>query len=135
MNPRVAAGARPALRHVLQAAPRPASRPNRQGSARYWETSDLVWIPLHLALRPEQMATQEQLDSLLERAVERDVSAGGNEHYYVINEQFQWELLRHIREAEDYHVLWIHDFRGVGNDKQRRRPGLRPGPVRLPRRP
>jgi hypothetical protein len=115
-EPRIAAGARPTLRHVLQAVLDEIEE-NREGSARYWETSELVWIPLHLALRPEQLETQAQLDRLVERAVGETFS-GGNEHYYVINEQFQWELLRHIRSAEDYHVLWIHDFRGVGNDKQ-----------------
>ena len=30
----------------------------------------------------------------------------------MINEEFQWEMARSVREAEDYHVLWIHDFRG-----------------------
>jgi phosphatidylserine/phosphatidylglycerophosphate/cardiolipin synthase-like enzyme len=115
-EPRIAAAARPALDHVLQALLDEIEK-NREGSARYWETSELVWIPIHLALRPEQLDTQAELDALLERAVGESFS-GGNEHYYVINEQFQWELLRHIREAEDYHVLWIHDFRGVGNDKQ-----------------
>jgi hypothetical protein len=113
---RVPASARPALRHVLQTL-LDAIEENREGSARYWETSELVWIPIHLALRPDQLETQGELDRLVERAVGEEFTSG-NEHYYVINEQFQWELLRHIREAEDYHVLWIHDFRGVGNDKQ-----------------
>jgi len=113
---RIPASARPALRHVLQTV-LDAAEENREGSARYWETSELVWIPIHLALRPDQLETQAQLDRLVERAVGEQFTSG-NEHYYVINEQFQWELLRHIREAEDYHVLWIHDFRGVGNDKQ-----------------
>ena len=30
-----------------------------------------------------------------------------------MNEEFQWEMARSVREAEDYHVLWIHDYRGV----------------------
>jgi phosphatidylserine/phosphatidylglycerophosphate/cardiolipin synthase-like enzyme len=115
-EPRIPAGARPALRHVLQGV-LDAIEENREGSARYWETSELVWIPIHLALRPDQLDTQVEIDRLLERGVGETFS-GGNEHYYVINEQFQWELLQHIREAQDYHVLWIHDFRGVGNDKQ-----------------
>ena len=34
----------------------------------------------------------------------------------MINEQFQWEMARSVREAEDYHVLWIHDFRGRNGD-------------------
>ncbi len=32
---------------------------------------------------------------------------------YIINEQFQFEVQKQILAAEDYHVLWIHDFRGV----------------------
>jgi phosphatidylserine/phosphatidylglycerophosphate/cardiolipin synthase-like enzyme len=115
-DPRIPASARPGLRHVLQTV-LDAVEENREGSARYWETSELVWIPIQLALRPEQLDTQPELDRLLERAVEEPFT-GGNEHYYLINEQFQWELLRHIRDAEDYHVLWIHDYRGVGNDKK-----------------
>ena len=30
----------------------------------------------------------------------------------MINEQFQWEMIRSVRKAEDYHVLRNHDFRG-----------------------
>ena len=112
----IPASAWPGLRHVLQTV-LDAVEESREGSARYWETSELVWLPLHLALRPDQLETQAQLDRVVERAVGEEFTSG-NEHYYVINEQFQWELLRHIREAEDYHVLWIHDFRGVGSDEE-----------------
>ena len=34
----------------------------------------------------------------------------------MINEQFQWEMVRSVRKAEDYHVLWIHDFRGLNGE-------------------
>jgi phosphatidylserine/phosphatidylglycerophosphate/cardiolipin synthase-like enzyme len=115
-QPQIAAGARSGLQHVLQTL-LDAIEENRAGSARYWETSELVWIPIRLALRPDQLETQAQLDRLFERAVETEFS-GGNEHHYLVNEQFQWELRRHIHAAEDYHVLWIHDFRGTGNDKE-----------------
>jgi hypothetical protein len=40
----------------------------------------------------------------------------GNSIYYVINEQFQVEVTRTIRQARDYHVLWIHDFRGRNDE-------------------
>jgi hypothetical protein len=102
-----------AILHVFQTL-LDAIETNRAGSARYWETSQLVWIPLQLGLRPEEHDSQAELDALLERAVGERFT-GGNEHHYVINEKFQWELLRQIGEAEDYHVLWIHDFRGVNS--------------------
>jgi phosphatidylserine/phosphatidylglycerophosphate/cardiolipin synthase-like enzyme len=76
-----------------------------------WETSLLGWLPIRLAKRPEELETQAQFDALVERAVGQEFSRG-NEHHYIVNEKFQWELLRHIRAAEDYHVLWIHDYRG-----------------------
>jgi hypothetical protein len=115
-EPRIPASARPAARHVLNTVLE-AIENNREGSALYWQSTALVWIPIQMALRPEQLENQKQLDRLLERAVSEEFT-GGNEHYYLINEHFNWELLRHVREAEDYHVLWIHDFRGVGNDKE-----------------
>jgi len=113
---RVAAGAHPVLRRVFDELLEQVEE-NRAGSARYWETSELVWLPIRLARRSDELQSQRQLDALLERAVETPLTRG-NEHHYVVNEQFQWELLRHIRQAENYHVLWIHDYRGVGNTKE-----------------
>ncbi len=77
-----------------------------------WETEMLGWLPIRLAKRPEELETQAQIDSLIERAVRQDFTRG-NAHQYIVNEKFQWELLRHIRATEDYHVLWIHDYRGT----------------------
>jgi hypothetical protein len=47
---------------------------------------------------------------LIERAVEQPIHSG-NRVLYLANLQFHWELLRMIREAEQYHVLWITIFR------------------------
>lgn len=77
-----------------------------------WETDQLGWLPIRLAKRPDELETQAQIDSLIERAVRQEFTRG-NEHQYIVNEKFQWELLRHILAAEDYHVLWIHDYRGT----------------------
>ena len=72
----------------------------------------MVWLPLQYALLPEEHDTQAELDALVERAVgERFVE--GNFVSYVINEQFQHQLSRTILAAKNYHVLWIHDVRGV----------------------
>ncbi len=76
-----------------------------------WDGSRFVWLPLQLALRPEEHVTQAQLDSLTTRLIGEPLT-DGNDVSYVINEQFQYQLSRTIREARQYHVLWTHDFRG-----------------------
>ncbi len=80
-------------------------------SARAWGHSRFVWLPLQLALLPEQHDTQEELDALVELAT-REVFTEGNSASYIINEQFQYQVSRTIREANDYHILLTHDFRG-----------------------
>ena len=42
-------------------------------------------------------------------------------------QQFQWEMVRSVRKAEDYHVLWIHDFRGYNAEGQPELPNLPAG--------
>ena len=76
-----------------------------------WGDSRFVWLPFQLALKPEQHDEQAELNALVERATGEQFTNGDN-HWYVENEQFQAELTRMLLEAEDYHVLWIHDFRG-----------------------
>ena len=84
---------------------------NRRASRGHWADSRSVWIPLHYALRLEDHDTQEEVDGLIERAVQKTFREA-NEVSYIINQQFHVELARQIVEAEDYHVLWIHDFKG-----------------------
>lgn len=74
-----------------------------------------VWLPLQYALLPEEHDSQAELDALVERAV-GETFVEGNFVSYVINEQFQLQLARTIRDANDYHVLWIHDVRGIDAD-------------------
>lgn len=83
----------------------------RRDTRARWSDSRFVWLPLQLALRPEQHDSQAELDALLERAVRRPF-ADGNDVSYLVNEQFHHELAWMIHDAEDYHVLWIHDIRG-----------------------
>jgi hypothetical protein len=80
-----------------------------------WGDSRIVWLPLQLGLRPEDHDTQAKLDAIIEAVVGVRFT-DGNRVWYVVNEQFQAEVTRSIRQAEEYHVLWIHDFRGR-NDK------------------
>ena len=85
---------------------------NRARERKAWKTPRVVWIPLHYVLTIEEHDTQSEIDDILERFVEHEFTTGNDVHY-IINEQFQWELYRMIRKAEDYHVLWIHDYKGV----------------------
>jgi hypothetical protein len=80
-------------------------------AARAWGHSRFIWLPLQLALLPEQHDSQAELDALVELATRVNFTEG-NAAQYVINEQFQYQLSRTIREANDYHVLLTHDFRG-----------------------
>jgi hypothetical protein len=84
---------------------------NRARLRERWEDSRFVWLPLQYALTPDQHDSQAELDDVIARAVQRPFTEA-NRVWYVINEQFQWEMARSVRAAEDYHVLWIHDYRG-----------------------
>lgn len=77
-----------------------------------WRDPRNVWLPLQFALLPEEHDTQQELDALVERATGERFS-DGNFVSWVINEQFQLHFARTVRQAEEYHVLWIHDVRGM----------------------
>jgi hypothetical protein len=79
--------------------------------ARLPTDSRMHWLPLALALRPEEHRTQEQIDDLVELALGRGFESG-NATLYVNAPQFQVELLRTIHDTGSYHVLWIHDYAG-----------------------
>ena len=83
----------------------------RAAAAHAWSDSRSVWVPLQLALRPEQHDTQGELDALVELATRQEFTEG-NAASYIINEQFQYQLSRTIRAANEYHILITHDFRG-----------------------
>ena len=87
----------------------------RAQSVADWEDSRFVWLPFQLALRPEQHDSQAELNELVEIVTDQRFTRG-NRHWYVENEQFQAELTRMITEARDYHVLWVHDFRGYDSE-------------------
>lgn len=76
-----------------------------------WGDSRLVWLPLQLALRPEEHDSQSELDALLARITGRPFLAG-HDLDYATDERFEPALLRSILDAREYHVLWIHDFAG-----------------------
>ncbi|HEX5819697.1 MAG TPA: hypothetical protein VFY20_12495 [Gemmatimonadales bacterium] len=82
-----------------------------------WDDSRFVWLPLQLALRAEEHDTQEEMDRLIERATQRAFTRA-NKVWYVLDEQFQVEMARSVLRAERYHVLWIHDYRGLNGEKK-----------------
>ena len=85
---------------------------NRKAIRAACHDSRFVWLPLQYAVLPTEHDTQAEIDSLVERAVGERFE-NGNFVSYVINEQFQYQLHRSIDSARDYHVLWIHDVRGL----------------------
>jgi len=84
----------------------------RAQSKEWWGDDRLVWLPLQYALLPEEHDTQAELDAIIERATEQSFT-DGNRVAYAHGLQFQWELYKGIEQAEDYHVLWIHDYTGL----------------------
>lgn len=83
----------------------------RRYNREQWLDARFVWLPYQLALRAEEHDEQEELNALVERATENEF-VKASPVWYVENEQFQVELARMILQAEDYHIIWIHDFRG-----------------------
>ncbi|MDT8369125.1 MAG: hypothetical protein RQ745_07945 [Longimicrobiales bacterium] len=75
------------------------------------DDSRMQWIPLALVLRPGEHQSRAQIDALVERALGRGFLRG-NAVKEINAARFQAELLRTIHEVEEYHVLWIHDYRG-----------------------
>ncbi len=94
-----------------------ADHSRRTGDSRF------NWLPMALVLRPGEHRTQEQIDGLVARALARPFR-GGNALLYFGAQQFQVELNRSIHEAERYHVLWVHDYRGVDEAGQPDRIGF-----------
>jgi hypothetical protein len=87
---------------------------NRAALGKRWGDSRHVWLPLQYGLKPEEHDTQEELDRIIERATRQRFTAG-NQVWYIVNEEFQSEVARSVRAAQDYHVLWIHDVSGYNH--------------------
>lgn len=76
----------------------------------------LCWIPLNYGLRPHQYDTQEGLNQVLGEILGEPLTAS-NKISYLINEQWHYELLKTIHDTKSYHVLIIHDYPGVNDDR------------------
>lgn len=86
----------------------------RAANREAWGDSRLVWLPLQLALTPDQYDEQDKLDALIDGAVGRPL-LHGNRMWYVYNDRFQENLRESIGRAQIYHLLWVHDFRGLND--------------------
>ena len=76
-----------------------------------WKDSRTLWLPLTLALTPEQYDDQTEVDSLLARVVGRPFT-DGNALTLLRSSDLPLEIARSIYAARDYHLLWTHDFAG-----------------------
>ncbi|MCH7548362.1 MAG: hypothetical protein IH969_02300 [Candidatus Krumholzibacteriota bacterium] len=94
-----------------------AMEENRAELKERWDDNRHVWLPLQYGLRPEEHDTQEELNEIIGRATRQDFTVG-NRLWYIMNEEFQFEMARSVRLAEDYHVLWIHDVSGYDHNKE-----------------
>lgn len=88
---------------------------NRMTLRKQWGDTRFVWLPLQYALKPEDHDTQEEINAIIEGAAQERFSPG-NRVWYVMNEEFQFEIARSVRKAKEYHVLWIHDIRGLNGN-------------------
>lgn len=76
-----------------------------------WDDSRRIWLPLQLALTPDQHDEQAEVDALVARAAD-GAFTGGNALTYLSSFDLPIEFARGVLAARDYHVLWIHDFAG-----------------------
>lgn len=75
----------------------------------------LCWIPLNYGLRPHQYDTQQELNQVIGEIL-GDSFTECNKVAYLINEQWHHELLKMIHDTKYYHVLIVHDYRGLNDD-------------------
>ena len=79
--------------------------------------SRIVWLPLRLALAPQDYDDQQEVDWIIERLVGRNFT-DQNALTYLRSADLPLEVARSIYAARDYHVLWSHDFAGVNDAKK-----------------
>jgi phosphatidylserine/phosphatidylglycerophosphate/cardiolipin synthase-like enzyme len=78
---------------------------------RQWGDSRLVWLPPQLALAPDELDEQAEVDALIGRAVGHPFT-DSNVVAYLRTADLTLEIARSIIAARTYHVLWTHDFTG-----------------------
>src|SRR5947207_7379656 len=73
--------------------------------------SRLVWLPMELALTFDQYDDQIEVDSLIGRVVGHPFT-DGNALSYMRSTDLSLEVARSILAAQQYHVMWTHEFMG-----------------------
>ena len=81
-----------------------------------WDDPRLVWIPLNYGLRREQYDSQAEMQSALGDLI-GDRFTDANSVRYLLNDRFHYEFRRSLLETRVYHVLWVHDYRGLNRHK------------------
>jgi hypothetical protein len=76
-----------------------------------WKDTRSVWLPLQLALTPDQYDEQTETDSLLARAIGRPFT-DQNALTLLRSADLPLEIARSIYAARSYHVLWTHNVAG-----------------------
>lgn len=76
-----------------------------------WGDSRRVWLPLQLAVAPDDYDEQAEVDTLLARAAGRPFT-DRNAITLLQSTDLPAEFARSVSLARDYHVLWVHDFAG-----------------------
>jgi hypothetical protein len=77
--------------------------------------SRMVWLPVRLALQPDRLDDQAEIDSILGRLAGRPFT-DDNALTYLRSADLPLEIARTIFAARDYHLLWLHDFVGVRDE-------------------
>jgi hypothetical protein len=77
-----------------------------------WDDSRRVWLPMQLALTPEEHDDQAEIDALIARIIGRPFTPK-NQITYLREDRVQLEIARSLFAARDYHVLWVHDYAGT----------------------
>lgn len=70
------------------------------------------WLYLELGLVHEDRDGQAEVDRIIERLTDRKFS-DGNAALLHTGPQFQMELRDQVLSAREYHVLWVHDYKGL----------------------
>ena len=89
-----------------------AIRAVHQRISKQWDDSRRVWLPLQLALTPEEHDDQVEIDALIARVIGRPFTRR-NQITYLNEDRIQLEIARSIFLARHYHVLWVHDYAGT----------------------
>ncbi len=78
----------------------------------YKGDSRQVWLLYQFALLPHEHDTQEEIDKIIEQTLDNNFTEG-NAVLVLNSNEFIKQLQRTILETQDYHVLWVHDDRGI----------------------